>query len=1579
MVMEKRLHFTFFDKSVFIKSVIIVCFLSFFSAKAFSQATVSTDQPDYPPGSTVYITGSGFAANETVTLQVLHVGGGDDLTSPAHQPWTVTADASGNISSTWLVPLDQDELGATLQLTATGQTSGLIAQVTFTDNSAPNLAYPATNIFVVGKSVTLTPTNVGGGQPNSTTTSSPLPTGLSISKAGVISGIPTAVSSNTLYTVITSNNVGPQTPSPTLSIQVVLPPIISYNTPNTFVVGTPVSLSPSNTGSVSDTYSVSPALPGGLSLNTSTGVISGTPTNVTASGSYTVTATNLASGGTGTFAISITVNPALPSITYPTPDTYVYGTTITSLTPTSSGGAVASYSVSPTLPAGLSLAVSTGIISGKPTAATAAADYTVTATNATGPSTFVIHITVNPRPLNVTASGGNKVYDGTTAASVNLSDDRLSGDKITLTSTANFLDKNVGQNKTVNVTNIAITGGTDAANYTLVSTITTSTANISLRPLSITANNANKYFGTTLSTVTGSTDFTSSGLQNGETIGSVTIAYNAGSAATDPVGTYTGSIVPSAPVAAPLSAFLVGNYSITYTAGTLTVLPPLLPAPVITYNTPNTFVYGTAITTLTPTNTGGAVASYSIDKTLPSGLSFDTGTGAISGTPTTISAATNYIITAHNTTGDGHFTLSIEIDKASLTITAKAQSKVYGSAQNLGTSAFTASALYNGDSISGVTLASDGSVATATVGTYDITPSAATGSGLSNYSISYVNGKDTVKAAALTITAKNQSKIYGTSQTLGTIAFTSGTLYNGDSVAGVTLASDGSVVTATVGTYDITPSAATGSGLSNYSISYVNGKDTVKAAALTITAKNQSKIYGTSQTLGTIAFTSGTLYNGDSVAGVTLASDGSVATATVGTYDIMPSAATGSGLSNYSISYVNGKDTVKAAPLTITAKNQSKIYGTAQTLGTTAFTPGTLYNGDSVTGVTLTSNGSPASAIVGTYDIVPSLATGSGLSNYSISYINGKDTVKVAPLTITAKNQSKVYGTAQTLGTTAVTALTLYNSDSVTGVTLSSDGSAASAVVGVYDIVPSTAIGSGLSNYSISYVNGKDTVNKAQLTITAKDTSKVYGATITFAGTEFTPSTLYNGDQVTSVTLTSAGTGALASVTNTPYNIIITPGSAQGTGLSNYNITYKSGNLTVTPYVDCGAFVYNGITFTNTDIGQTYGTVNLSLVITSSNGGDARTAAVKFYNVTSGSPAPIGTAAVSTSSTSSQATYSLSIQVPLNGSLSVTNTIGWDVSGNFSNKTCSDSTTDVTVSSRTSDFLTGGGYVVLNPTTNATKSFGKYAGAAGTKTNFGFNVKWNKSLTNIQGGGFTAIIRTPTMTYQLKAVKVTTLGVTPANGPTPAMATFTSGNATLTSVDPVTGVITTYASNANLTIDVADVCEPGGGSNVSSDLIGITLKDGKTGQLLYSNNWDGTKTIKQALSGGNLQIHNDANTPAPLCSSALNTVASLKNDMPRSTTSIAPSDLIKDPGINPLSVTVYPNPSPNSFNISMKGGSDEKVDVTVSDVLGHLMKRYRVAPGTSIALGDDFGVGIYIVQVRQGQTFKYYRIYKAPN
>src|SRR5436190_804671 len=94
---------------------------------------VATDQADYPPGGLVLISGGGFASGETVQLQVLHIvdGTNDNSTSPAHQPWQVTADADGNFTSNWDVPFDEDEAGATLQLTAVGQTSGLTAQATF--------------------------------------------------------------------------------------------------------------------------------------------------------------------------------------------------------------------------------------------------------------------------------------------------------------------------------------------------------------------------------------------------------------------------------------------------------------------------------------------------------------------------------------------------------------------------------------------------------------------------------------------------------------------------------------------------------------------------------------------------------------------------------------------------------------------------------------------------------------------------------------------------------------------------------------------------------------------------------------------------------------------------------------------------------------------------------------------------------------------------------------------------------------------------------------------------------------------------------------------------------------------------------------------------------------------------------------------------------------------------------------------------------------------------------------------------------------------------------------------------------
>ena len=104
----------------------------------------------------------------------------------------------------------------------------------------------------------------------------------------------------------------------------------------------------------------------------------------------------------------------------------------------------------------------------------------------------------------MTASGQDKAYDGTTAATVTLGDNRIAGDLLTTTYTSvTFADKHVGTGKAVSVTGIAMTGGADQGNYVLGNTTASTTADITARPLTVTATGVNKvYDGTTAATVT---------------------------------------------------------------------------------------------------------------------------------------------------------------------------------------------------------------------------------------------------------------------------------------------------------------------------------------------------------------------------------------------------------------------------------------------------------------------------------------------------------------------------------------------------------------------------------------------------------------------------------------------------------------------------------------------------------------------------------------------------------------------------------------------------------------------------------------------------------------------------------------------------------------------------------------------------------------------------------------------------------------------------------------------------------------------------------------------------------------------
>ncbi|WP_313341377.1 filamentous hemagglutinin N-terminal domain-containing protein [Stenotrophomonas sp.] len=177
-------------------------------------------------------------------------------------------------------------------------------------------------------------------------------------------------------------------------------------------------------------------------------------------------------------------------------------------------------------------------------------------------------------------------------------------------------------------------------------------------------------------------------------------------------------------------------------------------------------------------------------------------------------------------------------------------------------------------------------------------------------------------------------------------------------------------------------------------------------------------------------------------------------------------------------------------------------------------------------------------------------------------------------LTVSSSNAGKVYGTVADLATrwTATGLMEgvvgAYTSDSLAQVLngapeLSSLGAAATAGVagGPYRIT--TGLGTlttGGTGYALATADsGLLTVTPASLVIQAGNAGKIYGSTANLAG--FTSRGLVNGDTVTAAELASAGQAGSAGV----GSYAITASNASGAGLSNYDIAYVAGRLTVDP------------------------------------------------------------------------------------------------------------------------------------------------------------------------------------------------------------------------------------------------------------------------------------------------------------------------------------------------------------------------------------------------------------------------------
>ena len=196
-------------------------------------------------------------------------------------------------------------------------------------------------------------------------------------------------------------------------------------------------------------------------------------------------------------------------------------------------------------------------VSGLTIAGASAANYKLMQPTATA--------SISPRSLTVTAAGVNKNYDGTTVATVTLSDNRVAGDVFAESyATASFANQNAGNGKTVSVSGIAISG-TDAGNYSPATTTATTTANITKAMLTVTADNLSRPYGAANPTLTAGF----SGFVNNEILATSGVTGNPSLTTTAVAGsTVSGGPYP---VAAALGSLSAVNYSFNFVNGTLTV------------------------------------------------------------------------------------------------------------------------------------------------------------------------------------------------------------------------------------------------------------------------------------------------------------------------------------------------------------------------------------------------------------------------------------------------------------------------------------------------------------------------------------------------------------------------------------------------------------------------------------------------------------------------------------------------------------------------------------------------------------------------------------------------------------------------------------------------------------------------------------------------------------------------------------------------------------------------------------------------------------------------------------------------